>query len=93
MCPTSTGVNLYLVVFVFATQMSQDPRVQTLRPDRHRNLRNNTFKCKECKNKTQISRVCWLLDNLMTLYFAGYAAKLFFQELMALNIAPRLMVD
>lgn len=43
------------------------------------NLKKNQFECKSCKNKTNIYQI-----------HIPYAAKLMFQELMSMNIAPRL---
>ncbi|GME84948.1 unnamed protein product [Ambrosiozyma monospora] len=43
------------------------------------NLKKNQFECKSCKNKTNIYQI-----------HIPYAAKLLFQELMSMNISPRL---
>jgi len=46
------------------------------------NLKKNSFECKGCSNRTQISQV-----------YLPYAFKLMIQELMAMNIAPRIRVQ
>ncbi|TPX72974.1 DNA-directed RNA polymerase [Spizellomyces sp. 'palustris'] len=45
-------------------------------------LKRNKYECRSCQNTTEISQL-----------HIPYAAKLLFQELMAMNIAPRLLVS
>lgn len=47
-----------------------------------RNLTKQSFECRPCKNKTKIAQV-----------HIPYAAKLLFQELMAMNIASRMFTS
>lgn len=46
------------------------------------NLKKNQFECRSCKNKTNIFQI-----------HIPYAAKLLFQELMAMNILPRMYTE
>jgi DNA-directed RNA polymerase II subunit RPB2 len=46
------------------------------------NLKKNSFDCRACKNTTHVSQV-----------YIPYAAKLLFQELMSMQIAPRLFTS
>lgn len=46
------------------------------------NLKKGLFECRVCVEKVRVSQV-----------HLPYAAKLLFQELMAMNISPRLMVE
>ena len=45
-------------------------------------LKKNLYECKVCHNTTRISQIQ-----------IPYAAKLLFQELLAMNVSLRLMVD
>jgi len=46
------------------------------------NLKRTTFTCRRCQESSRVSQI-----------HMPYAAKLLFQELMAMNIAPRMMTD
>ncbi|KAF2668522.1 DNA-directed RNA polymerase II subunit RPB2 [Microthyrium microscopicum] len=46
------------------------------------NYKRQTFECRPCKNRTRVAQI-----------HIPYAAKLLFQELMSMNIAPRLFTD
>lgn len=57
------------------------------------NLKKNLFECRACKEKVRISQVH--LPYAAKVYFdiSKFFVQLLFQELMAMNIAPRLMVE
>lgn len=66
------------------------------------NLQHQTFECKGCRNKTQVSAAslfCFVTRQVTDFTYQQvsqvripYAAKLLFQELMAMSITPRMMV-